>query len=105
MSAEFHHYGVPTAIKSENETYLEGAKVYISDPTAHPYRIEFLRFEEGSPLPEAVRTRTHAAFVVPCLDTAIEGQNVIIAPFEPMPNLRCAFIQDGDAVIELMQNL
>ncbi|MFP4055232.1 MAG: hypothetical protein ACLF0G_00005 [Candidatus Brocadiia bacterium] len=101
--AEFHHFGVPTSTKQENETYLEGAKVYITDPESHPYRVEFLRFEADSPLPEAVRTQAHAAFVVDDLDAALAGQNVVIPPFEPMEGLRAAFIQDGAAVIELMQ--
>ena len=103
MAAEFRHFGVPTTVEGENETYLEGAKVHITDPESHPYKVEFLRFEPDSPLPEAVRTRPHAAFLVPDLDAALEGQNVIIPPFEPMENLRCAFIMDGDAVMELME--
>ena len=102
-SAEFHHFGVPTGIKNEGETYLDGAKVHISDPDSHPFRVEFLRFEPGSPLPEAVQTRPHAAFIVEDLDAAIAGQNVIIEPFDATDVFRCAFITDGDAVIEVMQ--
>jgi len=102
-SAEFHHFGVPTSVKSENETYVEGAKVYVSDPEQHPYRVEFLRFEKDSPLPEAVRTRPHAAFIVPDLDGALIGKNVMIAPFDATDQLRCAFVQDGEAILELMQ--
>ena len=101
--AEFHHFGVPTSVKNGNETYLEGAKVHISDPERHPYRIEFLRFEPGSPLHEMVQTRPHAAFIVKDLDEALKGMNVIIPPFDVSSVLRCAFVMDGDAVIELMQ--
>jgi len=101
--SEFHHFGVPTRTKQENETYLEGARVYITDPERHPYKVEFLRFEPDSPLPEAVRTQPHAAFVVDNLDEALKGQDVIILPFDATEALRVAFIQDGDAVIELME--
>jgi len=103
VSSEFHHFGVPTSAKGKNESFIEGARVHITDPESHPFRVEFLRFEADSPLPEAVRTRPHAAFVVPNLDEALQGQNVIIPPFDATEELRCAFIMDGEAVIEVME--
>ena len=101
--AEFHHFGVPCKSPSPGANYLEGAKVHVSDPEAHPYRIEFLCFDADSPMPEAIRKGPHAAFLVPSLDAALEGQNVILEPFYATDELRCAFIQDGDAVPELME--
>lgn len=103
MAAEFHHFGVPTTRKSASENYIDGAKVYVSNPEEHPFRVEFLRFDEDSPMPEAIKTRAHAAFLVPSLDKALEGCNVILPPFDATPELRCAFVQDGDAVIEVME--
>ncbi len=103
MAAEFHHYGVPTTDKRNGEMYLEGGKVHITDAEKHPYRLEFLRFEDGSPLPEALQTRPHAAFIVDDLDKAIQGQNVVLPPFDATEVFRCAFIDDGGALIELMQ--
>jgi hypothetical protein len=103
QSAEFHHFGVQASKPVEGSDYIEGAKVYVSNPEAHPYRVEFLCFEDDSPMHEAVRTRPHAAFVVPSLDEALKGQNVIIPPFDATPALRCAFIMDGEAVIEVME--
>lgn len=99
---EFHHFGVPTKATAKNESFIEGAKVYVTDPEAHPFNVEFLRFLDDSPLHEAVRTRPHAAFIVPDLDAALAGQNVIIPPFDATDKLRCAFIMDGDAVVEVM---
>ena len=102
-SAEFHHFGVPTSAKGADEGYVEGAKVYVTNPENHPFRVEFLRFEADSPLPEAVRPRPHAAFLVPNLNEALDGKNVIIPPFDSTAELRCAFIMDGEAVIEVME--
>jgi hypothetical protein len=102
-ASEFHHYGVPTGATHDSEVFLEGGKVHITDATTHPYRIEFLRFEADSPMPDAVKNHPHAAFVVPALDAALEGQNVIIEPFDATDEFRVAFITDGDAVIELME--
>ncbi|HUT25683.1 MAG TPA: hypothetical protein VM492_15190 [Sumerlaeia bacterium] len=102
-SAEFKHFGVPTSEKQENETYIAGAKVHVTDPDSHPYAVEFLRFEPDCPMPEAVQTRCHAAFRVESLEEALKGQNVIIEPFDATDTLRCAFITEGDAIIELME--
>ena len=101
----FHHYGVPTNVKQEGETYIEGAKVFVTDPERHPYRIEFLRFEENSPMHEDIINKPHAAFIVDDLKTALEGKNVIVEPFDATESLRVAFINDNGAVIELMQNI
>ena len=86
-----------------NESYIADAKVYVTAPEQHPYRVEFLRFELDSPLPEEVRTTPHAAFLVDDLEAALEGEEVLIAPFDATAELRCAFIVDGPAVIELME--
>jgi hypothetical protein len=99
----FHHFGVPTSAKGEDEVYIAGGGVHATSPDAHPYRVEFLRFDADSPMHEAIRTRPHAAFVVDDLKAALEGQNVITEPFDATDTLRVAFIMDGDAVIELME--
>ena len=101
----FHHFGVPIQAKQENETYIEGAKVYITDAENHPFRIEFLRFEADSPMHADVINNPHAAFMVEDLDSALAGQNVIIEPFDATETLRVAFINDNGAVIELMQTI
>ena len=101
----FHHFGVPTNAKQENEIYIEGGKVFITDAESHPYRIEFLRFEPDSPMHTDVINNPHAAFMVDDLETELKGQNVIIEPFDATETLRVAFINDNGAVIELMQTI
>ena len=102
MATKYHHFGVPTQKQSADETYLEGAKLFLTDPANHPYNVEFLRFEADSPMPEVIRTQPHAAFVVDDLDAALEGQNVVLEPFDANETTRVAFILDGDALIEVM---
>jgi hypothetical protein len=101
--SQFHHLGVPVSTTQENEIFIEGGKVHITDPEAHPYRVEYLRFEPDSPMPQDVQTKAHAAFMVDSLDAALKGQNVIIEPFDATEDLRVAFINDRGAVIELME--
>jgi len=99
----FHHYGVPTGTKHDGENFLEGAGVHITDPEAHPYRVEFLRFEAESCMPAELKNAPHAAFVVEDLDAALEGKKVVLEPFDATETIRCAFIMDDTALIELMQ--
>ncbi len=103
MKGKFHHFGVPTAVQSTKETFLEAAGVYISDPENHPYSIEFLRFAPDSPMPDAIKKTPHAAFIVQSVDQALKGKQVVLPPFDATPTLRVAFIRDGDALIEVME--
>jgi hypothetical protein len=100
---EFHHVGIPTQQKRDNETYLEGAKVYITDMDATPYKIEWLRFEQDSPMPDAIQDTAHVAFKVDDLDAALEGKDVILDPTSPMEGLTIAFILEDGAPVELMK--
>lgn len=45
------HIGIPTDKKPEKAAYLEGAKLFVTDPADTKNNIEFLYFEEGSPMP------------------------------------------------------
>ncbi len=100
---EFHHIGIPTQTQREGETYLEGAKLYVTDAEANPYRIEWLRFEEGSPMPEQLQTTPHISFVVDDMDAALDGQDILIEPFEPMEGVTVAFIMHDGAPVEFMK--
>jgi len=99
----FHHVGFPTKKKRPGEAHLKGAKLYVTDASANPYRIEWLRFEPASPLPKQLKTQPHAAFEVDDLDAAMKGKQVLIEPFSPMPGLRVGFVLEDDALIEFMQ--
>ena len=100
---EFHHVGIPTQEVKPDETYLEGANLYITDVEATPYKIEFLRFEDGSPMPELIQKSAHVAFMVDDLESALEGQKILLDPMSPMEGLTIAFIETQGAPVELMQ--
>ncbi len=99
----FHHIGIPTDASRDGETFLEGTKVHVTDPREDPYGIEWVRFEPDSPLPDQLKSGFHLAFQVPDLEAALDGQNVLIEPFEPMDGVRAAFIVHQGVPVELMQ--
>ena len=100
---ELHHIGIPTAVPHKNEIYLEGAKLYVTDVTKSPNKIEWLRFEKGSPLPDLLKTSTHIAYTVKDLKAAMAGKKVLMKPFSPGPGLTVAFVIEEGIPIEFMK--
>jgi len=100
---DYSHMGIPTQTPREGESYMEDAKLYLTDFEKSPFGIEWLRFEEGSPMPEAIQKIPHVAFKVDNLEKAIEGQEVILEPMAIDESLRVAFILSEGVPIELMQ--
>jgi hypothetical protein len=103
MNKSFHHIGLPTHEKQPNETYVADTKVWVTDPADHPYRVEFLRFEEDSPVTGPLRDMPHVAWRVDDMAAAIAGKEMILEPFTPMPGLSVAFVKEDGAVIEFMK--
>ena len=105
IKKEFHHMGVPTSQKMGDESHNEERGIYVTDAESHPYRIEYLRFDPDSNMPEMVRTTPHIAYMVDSLEEALKGQELVCEAFDANESLRVAFFKDGDALIEVMQEL
>lgn len=97
------HFGVPTTVKQENEGYLTPLKLYVTDYSKSPNRIEFLRFEPDSCMDPLIQNTAHIAYEVPCLKSALEGKHVIFEPMDCGGGLTIAFIEEEGIAIELMQ--
>ena len=100
---ELHHFGIPTTMPHKNETYLEGAKLYVTDAAKSPNKIEWLRFEAGSPLPDLLKTSAHIAYKVKDLKNAMAGKTVLMEPFSPAPGRTVAFVVEEGIPIEFMK--
>ncbi len=103
MKKAFHHIGLPTRDRQPDETYVEDTKVWVTDPTDHPYRVEFLRYEEDSPVTGPIRDMPHVAYRVDDITAALRGKEMLLEAFTPMPGLTVAFFEEDGAVIEYMQ--
>ncbi len=97
------HIGIPVKEKPAKATYLADAKLYITDPADSKNNIEFLFFEPECQMPEIVKTSTHIAYCVEDIDAELKDAEIIIPPFEPLPNVKAAFIIEDGLPIELMQ--
>ena len=98
-----HHIGIPTTERRPGERYLPRFGMHVSGFEGSPYGVEWMRFDEDSPLPALVQTVPHVAFQVDDLEEQIEGQEILIAPNEPSPGIRVAFIVHDGAPIEFLE--
>lgn len=71
MSAEYMHIGIPITNKKPGMTYNEGAKFWVSNVDDYDYKIEYLKFEEGTPFPEVLHRCPHVAYKVDSLEKYI----------------------------------
>lgn len=99
----FNHIGMVTDVIPEGAVFNDGLKVWLTDYTKSPNRIEFLKFEQGSCLPELVQKQGHVAYTVPSLDEALKGAKVIFGPAVCDEHLTIAFVEEEGVSIELME--
>ena len=96
------HVGIVTTEKKEGAVYNEGLHVWLTDYSKSPNKIEFLKFEPGSCLPELVQTNGHVAYVVPSLEEELKDKKVIFGPAVCDEHLTIAFIEEEGIAIEIM---
>jgi hypothetical protein len=102
--ASFDHVGLITEEKKPGESWVEATRVWVTSPRAHPFHVEWLRFEPDSPVTGALRTEPHVAYRVPDVHAAVEGHDVLAAPFDVGDGFATvAFVQIDGAVVEFMQ--
>lgn len=99
----FNHVGFVTTAKVEGSVYNEGLHVWLTDFNGSPNKIEYLKFEEGSCMPELVQKQGHIAYSVPSLAEELKGKNVIFGPAVCDEHLTIAFIEEEGIAIEIME--
>ncbi len=98
----FHHMGIPTTEVRPNENFSEAFGMYTSDVDGD-FRIQYHRFTEDSPLHQLIKTVPHVGIQVDNLEEAVEGYEILLGPYEPIPGYRVAIINDGGVPVELIE--
>jgi hypothetical protein len=102
--ARFDHVGVVTDEPKPDESWVEATRVWVTSPRAHPYNVEWLRFEPDSPVTGPLRTQPHVAYRVDDVHEAVKGHEVLLEPFDVGGGfLTVAFVDVGGAIVEFMQ--
>ena len=105
MTAEYMHIGIPVLNKKPNMVYNEWGGFWVNESVdAYDYKIEYLKFEEGTRFPEILSKQPHVAYKVDNMDPYLkEAQQVIFGPENLSDTVRLAFITLDDAIIELYE--
>ena len=105
MSAEYIHVGIPVTTLKDGMTYNEDMKLWMSNPDDYDMKIEYLKFEEGTPFPEAVCNNPHVAYKVDDADKYMErAEEILFGPVDLGNGIRIAFIKMDNTIIELYEN-
>ena len=99
----YHHLGIPTDTPREGEIHLEELGMHVSGFGTSPYGVEWMRFDDHSPVSELVRTVPHIAFEVDDLDAAVTGKELIGEVSSPMEGIRVAMILHNGMPVELLE--
>jgi len=99
----YHHMGIPTAEQKPNERYLEEYKMYVSGFDTSEFGIEWMRFENDSPVSDIIQKIPHIAFEVDNLDTAIEGKELLGEISSPSDGIRVAMILENGVPVEFLE--
>ena len=104
LNYRYHHMGIPVTEERPGEHYSSKFKMYTSggeDPGG--FRVQFHRFDPGSSLHPLIQSKPHVAFQVDDLEAAIEGEVLLLDPYEPFEGFKVAIIEDDGVPIELVE--
>ena len=106
MAAAYMHIGIPVLNKKPGMVYNEWGKFWVNESVdEYDYKIEYLKFEEGTRFPEILSKQPHVAYKVDNLDPyAAAAQQVIFGPEALSDTVRLAFVIVDDAIIELYED-
>lgn len=106
MSAQYMHVGIPVLNRKDNMIYNEWGKFWVNESVdEYDFKIEYLKFEEGTRFPEILSKQPHVAYLVDDLDYYAEkADRIIFGPEAVSETDRLAFVIVDDAIIELYES-
>lgn len=102
---KYHHLGIPTKNVMPGEEYLSQFKLYVAGFSTSPFGIEWMRFEDDSPVSPLIKTVPHLAFEVDDLKYELRTHElkVITEPNHPAEGITVAMIEHNGAPVELIE--
>lgn len=108
MKKAFDHIGIVSMEPHPGESWVEFSKVWVTNPRAHPQRLEYIRPLEMPQVPRddvmwKLWNRPHVAYRVDNLREALKGEQLIFGPFDPGGFGLVAFVLKDGIVVEYME--
>ena len=102
MEAKYLHVGIPITNKKPNMIYLEPFKVWITNVDDYDFKIEYLKYEEGTPFPEILHKNPHIAYAVEDMQPYFDqAQQVLFGPADLSEDMEFAYILLDNTIFEL----
>lgn len=100
----YHHMGIPTKKKRDEEQFLEQLGMYVSGFSTSPFGIEWMRFEENSPIHPLIQSIPHIAFEVDDIELELTKRKFkILSPIStPAKGIKVVMIEHNGAPVELI---
>lgn len=105
---QFHHIGLPAEDQEtpiDGEFWLEGGKLWLTNPLHHPQRVEWLRYAPGHPRDPRFRDHPHICYEVDDIHAAVEGKPIVrpVGDMGDPPFALAAFTEEDGILVEYMQ--
>src|SRR3982751_2413580 len=105
MKKVFDHVGIPTNEPQPGESWVPFSQVWVTNPRTHPQRIEYIRPKVKPEVPPEqvglwkLWNRPHIAYRVDDLKAAMEGEEVVLGPFDPGGFGQVVFVHKDGAIV------
>jgi catechol 2,3-dioxygenase-like lactoylglutathione lyase family enzyme len=104
----YHHFGLPAADQETpipGEFWLDGGKLWITNPNHHPQRVEWLRFAPDHAGTTESRAQPHICYEVDDIEAAVAGKSIVrpVGPMGEPPFALAAFTDEDGIQVEYIQ--
>ena len=99
----FEHIGIVTQEKKPGARFVPATRVWVTDFTQHPYRVEWLYFEPDSPVTGPVREMPHVGYRVDDVEAAGQGMKRLLGPVDSGPRIVAFYQTEDGAVVEFLK--
>ncbi|MBU2905353.1 VOC family protein [Arenibacter algicola] len=103
MEYTFSHIGIPTNEERNWDGFYEPGKIHYTEFDKDQYKIEWVKFDNDSPMPEMMQTLPHVAYLVDDMEQALKGCEILVETFSPVEGVRVAFIVHKGSPVEFME--
>lgn len=106
---QFDHIGIPIdKPPAEKESWVADSETWVTNPRTHPQRIEYLRFKNKPDVDRSspewkLWNMPHVAYRVEDLEAAIDGEEVVLGPFEPGDFAQVVFVHKNGVIVEYLE--
>ena len=98
MSAEYMHIGIPVLNKKPGMVYNEWGRFWVNESVdEYDYKIEYLKFDEGTRFPEILSKQPHVAYKVDDMTPYIAAAQRVNGGFNDVRRRRKIRFADSEA--------